>query len=512
MENLKDLQPRIEELERLKDELERRNAINKIEVFAKRYLPHYFSKNFSDFHRELFDTFESPQINKREAIASPRGTGKSAIVTTLFPLWAICTKRKKFIIIISESCSLSEQWLMGISRELEGNFKLIKDFGNLVGTEKWKDTEIETSTGIRVVAKGTGSAMRGGRSFENRPDAILADDLQSEANSRTEGERLGIEEWFDKAVLQLPGAYPCDFFLIGTIIYPDDLLSKYLKEWKGKTYKIIDDDGKLLWEDMYSREWVEDKRRTSPLAFSSEFMNTPVSYKDVKITRDKLGFYDIEDIMDKSVRLYFGVDPAQSKKNHSDFSAVVCVARVEEDSKLYIVDCFAKRIGYRELIETLFSFTNSCCNLFKDVKIENILFEDNAFQYIIKEEFEKLVIERGVNLPVKGIKNIVNKNLRISSIYPSLESKSILFRESSQQNMLINQLVTFPHCAYDDICDALATAINSIRSGRNKYGISTINIPNDRISKNIDKDDEEESIRTWKLNSDGQFVREIRIG
>ncbi|MCB7129310.1 MAG: hypothetical protein J3T61_07220, partial [Candidatus Brocadiales bacterium] len=118
--------------------------------------------------------------NKREAVAAPRGHGKSVLMGLVYPLWAICTGRKRFIVIISSSSTISEGFLGAIIRELKENGLIRMDFGELVGREKWTSTEILCSNGVRVAAKGVGSSLRGMRSFESRPDLVICDDLEDD--------------------------------------------------------------------------------------------------------------------------------------------------------------------------------------------------------------------------------------------------------------------------------------------------------------------------------------------
>ncbi len=169
------------------------------EAFAGRYLANYLTADPAPFHVKLYRMMSCGSENKREAVAATRGHGKSVLMSLIYPLWAICTGqrrlgRKQFIVIISASSAISEGFLSALTRELQENELIRADFGNLVGRQKWTSTEILTANGVRVVAKGVGSSLRGMRSFESRPDLIICDDLEDDEGVQNADQRRKLAE------------------------------------------------------------------------------------------------------------------------------------------------------------------------------------------------------------------------------------------------------------------------------------------------------------------------------
>ncbi|MDI6761334.1 MAG: hypothetical protein QMD05_10955, partial [Candidatus Brocadiaceae bacterium] len=117
----------------LKDVLKETESGDDPETFARRYLSHYLTAPAAPFHKELYRLMASREANKRETVAAPRGHGKSVLTSLVFPLWAICTRRKRFIVLLSSSSAIAEGFLASITRELEENALLRRDFGELVG-------------------------------------------------------------------------------------------------------------------------------------------------------------------------------------------------------------------------------------------------------------------------------------------------------------------------------------------------------------------------------------------
>ncbi len=72
----------------------------------------------------------------------------------------------------------------------------------------------------------------------------------------------------------------------------------------------------------------------------------------------------------------------------------------------------------------------------------------------------------GYLLPVNGVSSTVKKVERIEAITPLFEWGWILFPEerSNDLQLLEEQLLTFPQNAHDDAPDALAQAINALKT------------------------------------------------
>jgi len=61
-------------------------------VWAREYLPHYFTEASAAFHGELLWDLED-DANRLIARVAPRGHGKSVLACLAYPLWCICEYR-----------------------------------------------------------------------------------------------------------------------------------------------------------------------------------------------------------------------------------------------------------------------------------------------------------------------------------------------------------------------------------------------------------------------------------
>lgn len=140
--------------------------------FGRAYLPHYFIRQSPAFHGELDDIWRQGVIKgldpytdaktiarkdgSRQAIAAPRGHAKSTNFTFKDTLHSILFQYKHYPIILSDSSEQAEGFLDDIKTELEDNYHIIQDFGQVKGDKVWRSSVILTKTGIKVEAIGSG--------------------------------------------------------------------------------------------------------------------------------------------------------------------------------------------------------------------------------------------------------------------------------------------------------------------------------------------------------------------
>jgi len=423
----------------------------------------------------------SKEANKREAIAAPRGHGKSVLTSLVFPLWAICTQRKRFIVLLSSSSAIAEGFLASITRELEENALLRRDFGELVGREKWTDRDILTSTGIRVSARGVDSSLRGMRSFESRPDLIICDDLEDEEMVLNPQNREKLKNWFFGSVLNLLGPTG-DVFVIGTILHHDSLLSLLLKAWRGRRYQALSPEGEALWPGYYDGERLllikngdGQKEGIGTLAFECEYQNNPISPEEQLFRPEWIRYYSPEELKGELL-VVTALDPAlggggrwQGHSRPGDYSALVTVG--QQGGKIYVLEVELVRGSPRETLEAAVrNFQRWSANPL-NCHFLCLAIETNAFQVVLKDMLEETSRKLGLFIPIRPVRNFSDKVARVGSLSPLVESGSILFRKDDQpctnkvqgQKALIDQLIQFPKGAHDDGPDALEMAVRMLR-------------------------------------------------
>ena len=133
---------------------------------------------------------------------------------------------------------------------------------------------------------------------------VCADDLQGDLQNPmafTELEKT--KRIFNAEVINIPNKN-CPLFVFGTVIDYTDLLFalKDNPRFESIWMPAIDPDinHNILWEEMYNRKWLENRKQvTGWKAFSTEFMLTPVMATSAFFTMDEL-----DKVIDKNLKNY----------------------------------------------------------------------------------------------------------------------------------------------------------------------------------------------------------------
>ena len=190
-------------------------------VFARRYFPERFEIPFGAHHAQIAELIMGGDRGRRMNILAPRGSAKSTLVAFLLPLHLIFFKSfyeyfygfgEKFILFLSRASDLSEQRVADLRREIETH----SAFDHLVGKKTWRVKQAETSNGVILVPKSTGSKIRGLLIDGNRPSLVIADDLDDMELLRNPVLIEKNIQWFSQDFLPL-GQPQTNFIVIDTV-------------------------------------------------------------------------------------------------------------------------------------------------------------------------------------------------------------------------------------------------------------------------------------------------------
>jgi len=436
------------------EELERRRAIERPGVFARRYLPHYLKAPPAAFHRELFDLMAADGP-RRHAFAAPRGHAKSTLVTLVFVLWAACTGRRRFILLVSDTETQAEMFLADVRRELEDNDLLRRDFGDLVGPV-WRQGQILTRRGVRIVARGTGSALRGLRSGSDRPDLIVCDDLENDENAATPEQRRKIGRWFRTALLNTldPDG---EVWVIGTILHHDSLLANLVggnpergvTAWPGKVYRALDDDGNALWPALWPpAALAARKREIGSIAFAQEFQNDPADRADRLFRGEWLERPEIwYEQLPPGLEFYQAVDPAIGASAAADYFCLMTLGLERGSGNLYVADIVRDHLTFDRQVAAIIE---------RAARFQPVLIgiETVAYQQGLAD-----AVRARAPLPLESIRPTRDKVARAMRLSAIVENAKLrLRRGDSRMDALREELLLFPHGAHDDQVDALGYA------------------------------------------------------
>ncbi len=517
----------------------RLRAQGSIAHFAMLYLPHYLDRPTSRMHGEVYGMLEdvSQRPGARLALAAPRGSAKSTLVSLVFALWCICHRLFRFIVLVSDTAEKAEGFLDQIKHELVRNERLSADYaevcepgGQYARWPRWRANEIITHNGVKVAALGLDQNIRGRRHIEHRPDLIILDDVETRENTQTPEARAKVRDWFDKSILKA-GTRETRVVVIGTIQHYDSLLAALTDPvksplWQGRIYRsVIQWSPRVeLWETWtailrgrqeYDSEtgpeaarryfeeneqamlkgtevlWpeVEDyyalmlmRESEGPASFDSEKQNQPVNPQDCFFMEEEFQFWDdrweseqaLITSVGKHARFIGACDPSLGRQGiHADDSAIITLLQDSTAGTLYVLDADIARRKPDRIIEDVLAYQ-------RIRKYSRFAFEANQFQACLAEELKRRSNQAGLYLPVEGITHTTDKLGRIQSLQPLVRSGTLQF--SRRHRTLLDQLRLFPKAAHDDGPDCLEMAVDHARRGPAPLKISDLMVSRPRRS------------------------------
>lgn len=191
------------------------------------YFAHYVKYATALFQAEIFDLTENEAAGNFFVVAF-RGSGKSTIITTSYPLWAILgEQQKKFVLILCQTQSQAKQHMMNLRRELENNALLKSDLGPFrEESDEWGSSSLVFSKlGARITAASSEQSIRGLRHNQHRPDLIIGDDVEDLASTKTREGRNKTYQWLTGEVIPT-GDRTTRLVIVGNLLHEDSLLMR----------------------------------------------------------------------------------------------------------------------------------------------------------------------------------------------------------------------------------------------------------------------------------------------
>jgi hypothetical protein len=413
-----------------------------------------------EFHKELYEIIPN---TPRLVLAAPRGFAKSYIVSRFYPLWLAIMMKKRDIVIISASETLAIEHLRWIKRELESNKDLFAFFGRKWISDKWTENHIilNNAEKVNIRARGAGGQIRG-----FRPDCIILDDIETDESVTSEEQRNKLRDWIFKACIN---ALTPDgqFMMIGTVIHTLCLLNEFLQDdregWVRRRYRAYVGEqkaGNELWAELWSHDRLQkQKTDIGTFAFSSEFLNDPLSNETAPIKDNHIRYYDT---LPNQYSCVISVDPAYSDDAKSDYK-VASVVAIDPQQNRYLVEYIRTHAPIGE-------FQNSIINLYiryKD-RITGVGIPNQGVEKSFFDSFSKKCLERRViGIPISELSNTFtntasgvsarNKKSRIiASLQPLFEQGKYYIRKEHIEAK--DELLTIGASRWDDLVDTLSYA------------------------------------------------------
>jgi predicted phage terminase large subunit-like protein len=192
-------------------------------------------------------------------------------------------------------------------------------------------------------------------------------------------------------------------------------------------------------------------------AFNTEMQNNPLDPDNQIFLREWFQYFTLKEIKPKfkELELFAAIDASMGKKNNSDFSAIVVLAKNKKTGQMYCLECNMKRRHPDQIIDDAADILLYWMDLIKQpFKVLGV--EDVAFQSFFKDELRKRFMAKNIYVNINGLSNNQDKQLRIERLQPDIKNGYIKFLRD--QKLLLEQLEYFPLAAHDDGPDALEMA------------------------------------------------------
>jgi predicted phage terminase large subunit-like protein len=456
-----------------------RKAVTKSDffMFFTLYFSHHIKYAFAPMHREMMAICQNSSITLGLIMAF-RGSGKSTIITTAFPLWSILgIPQNKFIVIVAKTKPQAKLIMNNIKAELESNNQLKNDLGPFqeISDEWGSETIVFSKQNARITVVSIEQSLKGLRHRQHRPDLIILDDIEDNESTKTKEMREKTYDKYKREIVPL-GDLGTRIIHVGNMLHDNSLIMRLSREIKEgdstrvfKKYPIVDDDSTIYWPSKFpTLADIETERLkvNDDVAWHLEYLLKVISGNGQIIKNEEIHYY-IE--LPKKVRntdgyfnqsyIVVGVDLAISKNDSADYTAIVPILYVKDEATqkyvAYVLKDFVhKRLDFNETLEIIISL-NQTLKVYGASRvifvIETVMYQQALPQAIkIKDKNYIEIIEKSTS---------IDKETRLRLTKPIFATQSIHFPEEDA-DVIINEIIGFGREKHDDLVDALMHSID----------------------------------------------------
>lgn len=375
----------------------------------------------------------------------PPQHGKTTQNTIHFSACYLLKKPEHYIILASYSANKAANF----SRKARGLYlqhrEIPKNFS--AASNEWE-------TGYGGVLKSTGRTSVTG----NPANLIIIDDpINGREEALSKNIRDKIWDWWDTDITSRLQDRTSIIFTM-TRWHEDDLAGRLLKiekdDWIVVELPALAEDNDILgrkkddalWEGVQSKERLLKLKKDRPLMFQALYQQKPSLEEGNIFKTDYWKFYDKPP--KKFIKIIQSWDTAYKTKEINDYSVGLTIGQAQDG--YYILDMFRGKLEYPDLKKALIN----CAAQYKPTAI---LIEDCASGQSLVQDLKKTI------LPIKPIKADKAKEVRAHTIMDLIKTGKV-FLPSGRIWIadFLEETMTFPNGAHDDIVDALTMGLNYI--------------------------------------------------
>jgi predicted phage terminase large subunit-like protein len=427
------------------------------EAWFRYYFPKYYYAEPAKFHKEatkrVLENTEWYEVRiwSRELAKSTR--------TMMEVLYLCLLRKKKYVLMISNSLDNATRLLMPYKLNLEYNRRIINDYGVQEQSGKWQAAEFVTLNGVAFRALGAGQSPRGTRNEEARPDVILFDDIDTDTECRNPEIIAKKWKWIEEAAISTRSVSKDTLIIFcGNRIAKDCCIERACKLADHvDEVNIRDEQGKSAWPQKNSELDIE--RVLSQKSYASaqkEYYNNPVTEGSVF---KEMAYKPARPMKDYQLLVCY-TDPSFRDAKTNDYKATVLVGKWQDE--YHVIKCYLEQTTTAKMVDWHFHIKQII-----GTTICYYYMEQGFLQDTLIKEFYDICNQRGGIIPVSGdSRSKQNKFTRIESLLEPLNRNGKLFlNEHEKQNPHMQRLeeqflALAPQSrAHDDGPDAVEGAV-----------------------------------------------------
>ena len=448
------------------------------------------AEHHKEWHRHFITGQDSSCLIKIAGpnvdLLAPRGSAKSTVLG-LLTAWAIGihteAKLPLQILYLSYTVDIARSKSATIKRIIESKryqevFPHVRLLKNVTSNEYWsidhKFAGIDTTGEEQFTLCAAG--LKGSVTSKRSHLVMIDDAIKSAADIANPDIRKQMQDNWNAVIAptMFEGARA---ICLGTRFRHDDIHSTTFNEQNNWTQIVLSainnnqetGDEQSYWPDMWSLEYLKEKKRQAPIAFSFQYMNKVIRQNELSLAPELIVKAEITTEFDT---LGIGVDLSAGVREKNDYTVMVLGGRIED--RIHIIDYRRIRVmGNLEKLDALKELLNDWSVIGQDqnglyfptYSTCDIWSEAVQYQASLEADFKRVCLQ-GENLynlvwhPVKGFR--ADKLARFRGIMGMFEDRKIIFNRYRNFTNMFEELTNFGVSSHDDCVDALVWLVTGL--------------------------------------------------
>ena len=448
------------------------------------------AEHHKEWHRHFITGEDSSCLIKIAGpnvdLLAPRGSAKSTVLG-LLTAWAIGihteAKLPLQILYLSYTVDIARSKSATIKRIIESKryqevFPHVRLLKNVTSNEYWsidhKFAGIDTTGEEQFTLCAAG--LKGSVTSKRSHLVMIDDAIKSAADIANPDIRKQMQDNWNAVIAptMFEGARA---ICLGTRFRHDDIHSTTFNDQNNWTQIVLSainnnketGEEESYWPDMWSLEYLKEKKRQAPIAFSFQYMNKVIRQNELSLAPELIVKAEITTEFDT---LGIGVDLSAGVREKNDYTVMVLGGRIED--RIHIIDYRRIRVmGNLEKLDALKELLNDWSVIGQDqngiyyptYSTCDIWSEAVQYQASLEADFKRVCLQ-GENLynlvwhPVKGFR--ADKLARFRGIMGMFEDRKIIFNRYRNFTNMFEELTNFGVSSHDDCVDALVWLVTGL--------------------------------------------------